>query len=150
MTTDDLPEYLVWANGRAAAMLRAAPGEAREAGVPILAHLLAVEQIWAGRLTGAPAPAAPMRPDWTLEHCEALIPGNAALYRDILADPAAPTEVRYRSFQGEAFVSARADILGQVLLHGTYHRGQISQEVRRSGGESLDTDYILFRRERGG
>ena len=43
-------------------------------------------------------------------------------------------------------MSRRDDILMHMMAHGAYHRGQISQEVRRLGGEVLDTDFIIFQR----
>ena len=142
MEFTELPNYLEWANTRALEMLKAAP---TEDGTNIFAHLLAAEETWARRITGE-AGAYSLRPDWSLEECAAAIQSNTQRYRDIVSRLNKDYEVTYHNTKGEEFVSKVYDILLQVMTHGAYHRGQISAEVTRSGGEVLDTDYILFKR----
>ena len=142
MTWNDLPDYLAWAHTQTAQMLRQSPSE--EAAY-IFAHILAAERVWGERLAGQPA-SCPIWPEWTLEESEGRIAGNVSIYRDLLGGQDASEDVRYCNSRGEEFTSARSDILLHVMAHGAYHRGQISQEVRRLGGEVLDTDYILFQR----
>jgi len=136
---NDLPEYLAWANTRAAQM-------PTEEGVHILAHLLAAEVIWAQRILGQPA-MCPQRPDWDMAECVSRIAPNAARYRNITGRFQQTDIVRYRSSKGDEFESLTGDILRQVFTHGAYHRGQISQAVKNLGGEIIDTDYILFKRQ---
>ncbi|MDQ2800207.1 MAG: hypothetical protein M3Y13_11255 [Armatimonadota bacterium] len=140
---DDLPDYLTWANTRAVQMLEQAP---MEEGVRIFAHLLAVEVIWAERILGLPA-MCPQRPDWDMAECVSRIAPNAACYRDLIGRFQQTDIARYRNSKGEEFESLVADILRQVFTHGAYHRGQISQAVKNLGGEIIDTDYILFKRQ---
>ena len=142
MTWDDLPDYLAWAHTRTLQMLRQSPSAE---GVHIFAHLLAAERVWGERIAGEPV-SCPIWPEWPLEECGGRIEGNVALYRELLGAQDAPEDVQYRNSRGEEFTSARSGILFHVLAHGAYHRGQISQEVRRLGGEVLDTDFILFQR----
>lgn len=143
MLFNDLPDYLAWANTCAAEMAAQTPGEEARG---ILAHILAVETLWADRIGGQP-PSCPQRPDWDLPHCQALIPSNAAHYRDLIASRQAGEIIRYRNTRGEEFESSVSDILLHIFAHGAYHRGQISQIVRSAGGEITDTDYILFKRQ---
>ena len=142
MPWDDLPNYMAWAHARTAEMLRQSPSAE---GVHIFAHLLAAERVWGERIAGQPV-SCPIWPEWTLAECEGRIAGNVDLYRELLRERDVPEDVQYRNSRGEEFTSARTDILLHVMAHGAYHRGQISQEVRRLGGEILDTDFILFRR----
>ena len=138
-----MPDYLEWANTRALEMLRSMPSEE---GVRVFAHLLAAELVWAARVTHDPPPCS-VRPEWTLEECAEAIGRSAAQYRAIVAGHEAARPILYRNQQGEEYTSLEGDILLHVLAHGAYHRGQISQDVRRAGGEVLETDYILFRRQ---
>ena len=142
MPWNDLPDYMTWAHTRTVQMLHQSPSAEGER---IFAHLLAAERVWGERLAGQPM-SCPIWPEWTLPECEGRIAGNVDLYRELLGVQDAPEDVHYRNSRGEEFTSARADILLHVMAHGAYHRGQISQEVRRLGGEILDTDYILFQR----
>jgi len=136
----DLPEYLIWANGRVLQMLRetAVDDDHR-----IFAHILAAERVWASTLMDEPRPC-PVWPGWTLDECVPLIPDNGARYRQILDARSLDEPVAYRFSTGEAFESSVGRILLHVLAHGAYHRGQIAQDVRRAGGQIIDTDYILF------
>ena len=70
--------------------------------------------------------------------------GGIARYRQILAARSLDEPVTYRSSTGEAFNSSVDAILLHMFAHGAYHRGQIAQDVRRAGGQIIDTDYILF------
>ena len=138
-----LPDYLEWANPRVLGMLRRMPSEE---GIHIFAHLLAAELVWAARITHDPPPC-PVWPEWTLEECEAMIASSVTQYRAVVAGHSADRPISYRNQHGEEYTSFEGDILLHVLAHGAYHRGQISQEVRRAGGEVEDTDYIFFRRQ---
>ena len=140
MNFTDLPDYLEWANRRAAQMLQETPSPE---GVRIFAHLLAAEAIWAGRILGELS-AFPQRPDWNLAQCVNQIPTNAALYRDIIERFSETDVARYQNSKGEEFESLVSDLLRHVFAHGAYHRGQLSQEVKNGGGEIIDTDYYIF------
>jgi uncharacterized damage-inducible protein DinB len=137
-----MPDYLEWANTRALGMLTDTPSEE---GIRVFAHLLAAELVWAARVTHDPPPC-PVRPEWTLEECAEALPRSVKCYRAIVTAHEATRPILYHNQQGEEYTSLEGDILLHVLAHGAYHRGQISQEVRRAGGEVADTDYILFRR----
>jgi uncharacterized damage-inducible protein DinB len=53
-------------------------------------------------------------------------------------------EVSYRNSAGQAFVNSVADVLLQVALHGSYHRGQLATLARQGGGTPAATDYIVY------
>ena len=50
--------------------------------------------------------------------------------------------VAYRNSKGEFWTSTVGDILTHVVLHASYHRGQIAAAVRQAGGEPAYTDFI--------
>ena len=52
--------------------------------------------------------------------------------------------VTFLALAGASFVTRLDDILLHTMLHGAYHRGQVSLMVRRSGGTPSPTDYIAF------
>ena len=55
-------------------------------------------------------------------------------------------EVAYSNSAGVAFHSTVEDILLQVAMHGSYHRGQIALLLRQEGAEPAATDFIGFAR----
>jgi uncharacterized damage-inducible protein DinB len=52
--------------------------------------------------------------------------------------------ITYRTTKGDAMRSRLGDILLQVALHGSYHRGQIAAAIKADGGTPPATDYILY------
>ena len=48
---------------------------------------------------------------------------------------------------GDPFLDNLTDILTHLVNHSTYHRGQITQLLRRPGMTPPGTDYILFARQ---
>ena len=116
-----------------------------EESIRIFAHLLGAERVWANRLAVRPA-SCPVRPDWNLSECETALADNVEDYRMIIKSLPQTGEITYTNTKGETFTSTTVDILFHVLMHGAYHRGQISQAIQAAGSDIIDTDYILFRR----
>jgi uncharacterized damage-inducible protein DinB len=145
-----LLRYSAWANRRVLAALREQPTTQAEA-LPLFAHVLAAEHVWLSRLHGVPARVA-VWPTLTLEQCSELAEENASGYESYIAclsDGDLGTRVRYRNQAGQEFETPIADILKHVATHGGYHRGQVAKAMARSGGKSVNTDYIIFIREVG-
>jgi uncharacterized damage-inducible protein DinB len=148
---NDLFEHMAWADARVITRLTelgdAAPADAMR----LLAHLTAAERVWLLRLRGEDASAQAIWPDWGIDEIRAVATENAAAYRLLLhtLDAAGAARiVEYRNSQGVGFRSAVRDILSQVALHGSYHRGQIAWLLRAGGHPPVSTDYIVFARER--
>jgi len=55
--------------------------------------------------------------------------------------------IEYRNSKGEQWQSTVADVLTHVLLHGSYHRGQIASAIRAAGGTPAYTDFIHATRQ---
>ena len=53
-------------------------------------------------------------------------------------------DVTYTNSAGQEFTSRVEDILLHVVMHGSYHRGQVAMLIRDGGGTPAPTDYIAF------
>lgn len=112
----------------------------------LFAHLLAAEHVWLSRARET-APRLPVWPTLSIAECDALMHENHAGYSqllDTLTDEALAQAVVYRNSAGREFSSTVEEILTQVAMHGSYHRGQIAALVRAAGDTPQPTDYIAF------
>ena len=142
-TAGQMFAYDDWANAETLASLeraRRVPDAARRR----MAHILAAELLWIGRLTGNPSKIA-VWPDWDLSEARTNLGLLLPMWRDYLESH--PPEARlqpvsYVNSQGQLWSSIPEDILQHVLLHGAQHRGQIASDLRAAGEEPAYTDYI--------
>jgi len=119
--------------------------------VQLMAHILAAQQIWLARcLGGAPASAA-IWPEWGPDIFEPLVSDCHREWNDFLitkTDADFNDLISYNDLKGNPHHTKLSDIFGQVLNHGTHHRGQIGQLLKISGLETLPpTDYIVYVRQ---
>jgi uncharacterized damage-inducible protein DinB len=135
--------YDEWANREVLAVLKASVHPTARS-VQLLAHILSAERLWLERIRKQPQ-FLPVWPDFGFQQCEAQIADLARLWREFLdgITPAglAQTTV-YKNSKGEPWTSTVEDILTHVLLHSTYHRGQIASQVRADGEQPAYTDFI--------
>jgi uncharacterized damage-inducible protein DinB len=140
-----LVTHLAWADDRVLASLRSATTPDASC-LELFAHVLATEHVWVARLKGA-TPRHPTWPPLSLEQCAELVQTNQ---RDLTAYVANLTPqdltrgITYTNSAGETFTSSVEDMLLQLFLHSTYHRGQIAWALRRGGGVPMPTDYIAL------
>lgn len=114
----------------------------------LFAHVVAAEHVWLCRVLVV-APRHPVWPTLSIVECDALMHANHAGYARLfeeLDDAALAESVTYRNSAGREFSSTVEEILTQVALHATYHRGQIAALVRAAGDEPQPTDFIAFAR----
>ena len=139
-------EHLAWADARALASLRS-QASVHPRALELLAHLAASEHVWLARIEGR-TPLVPVWPTLDLDQCESLDRETHARFRALLGGLDAPGAlgrvVTYRNSAGSEFASSVEDILLHVVLHGSYHRGQIALLVRDAGDAPQPTDYIAF------
>jgi len=135
--------YDAWANSEVLASLGAAnPPPARS--VRLLAHILSAEKLWLERLSGE-KPSLPVWPEFNLSECEQQASELKALWTGYFSSLDGNTlgqPVTYHNSKGEAFSSAKQDILLHVTMHGSYHRGQIATDMRTAGFAPAYTDFI--------
>lgn len=142
---DRLFRHAAWANRAVVERLKSQTSLPPKA-TAILAHVLAAEDVWLHRIRNQPARLA-VWADLSLPDCETQTAKNSAAYAQVLEgldESGLDHAVVYRNSQGVRYESRLEDILLHVCLHGSYHRGQIASLVRASGGEPVNTDYIVF------
>jgi uncharacterized damage-inducible protein DinB len=113
-----------------------------------LAHILAAERLWLARLQGESTPVV-VWPDWTLDQCAAEIEALAGLFRSYLGELGGEfgekrlvASISYVNSQGEPWTSRVEDVLLHIVMHSTYHRGQIAAALREAGATPAYTDFI--------
>lgn len=86
-----------------------------------------------------------MWPSLSLDEATALSRVSVAGLRTA-ADGDLTRVVEYHNSAGHSFHNTVAEILAQVILHGSYHRGQLALLARQGGGTPAMTDYIFYAR----
>lgn len=149
--------YDRWANAEVLAALRGAGSAARHGAgsaeaiaapaprsLRFMAHILAAERLWLGRLRRDKTPVV-VWPDLTLDQCDAALAEIARPWEDYLGgllDSSLGERVEYVNSKGEPWTSAVGDILTHVVTHSSYHRGQIATDMRAAGLAPAYTDFI--------
>jgi len=139
--------HLEWADQRVLASLRAAANAPAKA-LEIYTHILGSEHVWVSRINGTD-PRLVVWPKLTLDESERVAAENVAGLRKIAANLTTDSLQRgitYRNSAGDQFTSTLEDILNHVMLHGSYHRGQVASLIRAAGDTPSPTDYIFFSR----
>jgi uncharacterized damage-inducible protein DinB len=142
--------YYTWANREALNSIRAAGEAAPGRALELIAHIVAADRIWLGRLGQPVGDAA--HPVWkplTLDETETHLADLARGWSDVLARfPAEALDrpVTYTNQRAETFSSTPGDIFEHMLLHAHYHRGQIALLLGRAGLTPAATDFILWAR----
>src|SRR4030042_5546553 len=115
--------------------------------IKIFSHLLKAEKIWLMRLKGEDLSGQMIWPDLTIKECQDLIIENTQMYKQYFMSLKADEitkNLNYRNSKGQEFQTAILDIVIHVVIHSSYHRGQIAMLVRELGGNPINTDYINY------
>lgn len=140
-------DHLEWANRRALQATRAA---VNEEALRLLSHLLASERVWLHRLERGDSAGLEIWPELSLDECADLLSENVDAFRGYLGSKSGgdlDRDITYLNSAGREFQTPIRDVLLHVVLHGSYHRGQIAARLRDAGGEPINTDFITFVRE---
>jgi uncharacterized damage-inducible protein DinB len=138
---------MAWADREVLGVLRGCPAALGE-GLPLFSHVLAAEHVWLARLQRRES-VVPVWSNLTLDECEKLASENNTGYLAFVGElpgDKLETQIPYRNSKGEEFTTSTIDILTHVVIHGAYHRGQIARVIARAGGQTVNTDYIIFAR----
>ena len=138
--------YDAWADREALAAVRAAGGSTA---LRLLAHLAGAGHLWLARLEGRASPLA-VWPDLDLDATAGELDRLAELWSRHLdrlgEDPSVPAPldrtIAYVNSLGEPWSSTVDHVLTHVVLHGSYHRGQIALELAAAGHRPAYTDFI--------
>ena len=114
----------------------------------LLSHIISAQKIWLNRILGRNTIIDPWhkltQEDWIPQS----IPITAEWINllESFKENDFERRIEYTNTKGEKFFNTVKDIIVQVINHSTYHRAQIAQLVRQSGGEPAKTDYIVYQR----
>jgi len=135
--------YNAWANRatlRSVLDARTVP----ERAAAVMAHIAAAEWLWLRRL-GHPSPPMEVWPALTLSGCEGQLRELSRAwqaYLDGLTAESLGRQISYTNSKGEEWSNTVADVLTHVVLHSSYHRGQIASFLGRAGEAAAYSDYI--------
>jgi uncharacterized damage-inducible protein DinB len=145
-----LCDHMTWADARVSASIEGMPQSAtRDRAVALYAHIVAIEHAWLERFEQR-TPVHAQWPAWSLETATALAASSGAGLHAIATAAGSeglPATITYRSRAGVESRNELWEILTHVVMHGTYHRGQIALLVRDGGGVPASTDFSAYLRE---
>lgn len=137
--------YDDWANREVLNALRSTSATPRS--LALFAHIVGAEWLWMSRLRREP-PTVPVWPRWDLNACaEGLEPLRETWHAFLDAQPDLDSTITYENSKGEVWRSTVREIASHVVLHSTYHRGQIAQDAAAAGQAPAYTDYIHCTRQ---
>jgi len=136
-------QYDSWANREELRVLSTFPAPPEQA-TKLLTHIIAAQWLWFDRLQSN-QPRTVVWPDMAITRCEQQLLELDSVwgaYLGKLSEADLAKSCSYTNSKGDAFTNNVLDILNQLILHAAHHRGQISQEIRRSGVVPAPVDYI--------
>lgn len=140
-------KYNDWATRAAANSLKGLEKKDERLG-ELLAHLVSAQKLWLNRVLNREIVVTP----WDklpIKECISQSTSVTAEWVNLLEsynDKDLDKRIEYMNTRGEKYVNTLRDIIIHVINHSTYHRAQIAQLVRQSGGEPAKTDYIVYQR----
>lgn len=132
--------YNAWANREVLDALNADDATS----LSLFSHVLSAERLWLERIIQQPQSLS-VWPRFNVDECTKQADEIASLWRNYLGKVACShlsNEVAYRNSKGERWTNSVHDILTHVLLHSSYHRGQIAKEMRAREKQPVYTDFI--------
>ena len=142
-------EYNGWANRKAIQSIKDSSSQSTKA-ISALSHLLIAEKTWLVRMIDAEKASTEFWTETTLAGCEALADEAGGEYSEFvsaLTEEKLDLVVSYTNSKGVGYRTPIREILTHVLMHSTYHRGQVAMAVRAAGDAPAASDYIIFVRE---
>lgn len=135
--------YNAWANQETLNAIEAA-GDRDTRSLQLMSHIFAAERLWLERLKQQPQ-SVPVWPQMALQQCRDEAADLEHLWHEYLELATAgdiSQTIAYKNSKGEAYNGAIIDILTHVVMHSSYHRGQVASHMRESGHIPAYTDYI--------
>jgi len=135
--------YNAWANREALRSLLTAR-TAPERALAVMAHIIGAEWLWLRRL-GQPSPLMEVWPTLPMTQCEGQLRELSRTWQawlDGLSPESLGEPIRYTNSKGEEWSNTVADMLTHVVLHSSYHRGQVASLLGRAGEAAAYSDYI--------
>jgi uncharacterized damage-inducible protein DinB len=162
MTTDEAAELFAYGSWATARMIRAVETLTQEqleavgtsafpSVLATIAHIVGAEWIWLRRWLGESPASAPV---WASTRSLAELKAQLAaleqergsfLGRVTSAD--LERVISYRGSDGQTFAHPLGQLVRHVVNHSTYHRGQLSTQLRQLGCTPPNTDFTRYLRE---
>ena len=140
-------DYELWAMRRLRDALARHPDTQA---LDLYTHILNAYQIWHDRIDGHPSSVDPWQRR-SLEDATALLADLESRYAATLqelTEVSLGRTIEYRTTSGAPYKDTVGDILLHLSVHSAYHRGQVNQRIRQSGGEPASIDFIVYTHER--
>jgi len=140
-------EYNNWATKLAANSVIVSDKK-EERSTELLSHIVSAQTIWLNRILGNNITIDPWQkllPEECITQSTQITSEWITLLKKF-KDSDLAKRIEYKNLKGESFTNSIKDIITHVINHSTYHRAQIAQLVRQSGGEPAKTDYIVYQR----
>jgi uncharacterized damage-inducible protein DinB len=138
-----LYNYNHWANKESARVATAISSE-RERAFRILSHIIGAERLWLERLHGDPQTTA-VWPELEMASVPQLLDDLHDQWMRFLDNQREDKLLRpipYKNSKGHPWASRVEEILTHVVLHSSYHRGQLALLTREADIEPPLTDFI--------
>jgi uncharacterized damage-inducible protein DinB len=135
-----------WAIVREFSVLR---GVENPEALKMLAHILAAKEIWFVRLNGQDSSRLNTFPELSFSECKTLadeLDNGYQRFLSALDEAALESSITYKNTKGEEFTTPIGEVLMHIVLHSSYHRGQIALLLRQNGNIAVNTDFITFTR----
>ncbi|HKG07695.1 MAG TPA: DinB family protein [Pedobacter sp.] len=111
----------------------------------LFSHITNAQLIWMSRIAGEEQPVG-VWDEQSLATCEEHHLIFIARMPGIFSNKEETTAITYKNTQNVIFRDAMRDILLHTFNHGTYHRAQLAQGMKRNRIEPPVSDYIIFKR----
>lgn len=138
-------DHDLYANSKVLAALEGHVGQLPDDSLKLFSHILASHEIWNKRILGQ-IPELKVWERIPISDMAGWLNRNAENTASIIENMDENVVVHYVNTQGQPYDNSIGDILIHIITHNTYHRGQIARNMRESGLEPVDTNYIVFRR----
>jgi uncharacterized damage-inducible protein DinB len=112
-----------------------------------LAHLLAVEWLWLERWRGRSQPSLVAAEEFptlaAITQRWSAVEGELRAFADALGDEEMERPFTYVNFKGETWTYPLRPALLHVLNHQSYHRGQVTTQLRLLGVAPPSVDFLM-------
>ncbi|MEP7146101.1 MAG: DinB family protein [bacterium] len=144
----DLFTYEQWANNAVTYAL-VKTEELPQKALSIMSHIIDAQQTWLSRINNIQTDVRVWE-DYSVEEISGKLNKSSSdfiEYIDGITDDDLKKNINYSDTKGESFKSSLDEILNHLIIHSSYHRGQIILLIKPFVSVLPYTDYIHFARK---
>lgn len=142
-------DYDAWANQKMLDVIIEHEGFAHyDKALSFFCHILAAEELWYRRVTGADVSGFEVWPDYTLSEVKQMNADFPPRWQTFLSEneDTLDRSISYKNTSGTAYDTRLSDILHHLVIHGQHHRAQIVSLLRDADIDPPATDFIFYTR----